>query len=81
MTTEATEQRLHELLDSLGYEATDYVSETGVIWRNLAAMRHLVVPNAADGWYPSWMLDDLVERARRVGDQAAADAIRLIRGD
>ncbi len=70
-----TEANVHNKLHEIGYEPTEHVTKTGRFWRHRNAKLHLLVPNSAEGFYPDWLLDELAQRARAIGDQAGAETI------
>jgi hypothetical protein len=75
-----TEEQLHAKLTEAGFEKTPFVTETASIWIHAEKKRHLTVPNSSDGFYPSWMLDQLLVQARTVGDDALVNAIAEVNG-
>lgn len=75
-----TELQLQDKLTEAGFKQTQFVTSTGKIWVHMEKKRHLTVPNSFDGFYPSWMLDQLLVQARTVGDDALVSAISEING-
>src|SRR5580704_19469400 len=75
-----SEDQVHERLTDLGYKPTSNTMATGRFWKNQEHGRHLLVPNSDHGTYPSWLIEDLIHNAVRVGDEAVAIAVRGIKG-
>jgi hypothetical protein len=73
-----TEEQVKAKLREVGYEPTDHVSATGRFWKHKDANRHLMVPISADGYYPDWLLDEVVQRARAIGDEICATGVAAI---
>jgi predicted TIM-barrel fold metal-dependent hydrolase len=75
-----TEQQLHEKLAEAGFSKTLYGTDTASIWVHVDKKRHLTVPHSKDGFYPSWMLDQLKVQARILGDDALVNTIAEVNG-
>jgi hypothetical protein len=73
-----TETQVHQTLNECDYAPTNTVTETGRYWKHKKVRRHLLVPFSNGGFYPDWMLQDLVQRARAIYDEECATAIESI---
>jgi hypothetical protein len=72
-----TEAQVTTKLKEFGYSPTDSVTATARFWRHKERKRHLMVPNSADGYYPDWLLHEVVARARLIGDDGMRQRHRV----
>jgi hypothetical protein len=75
-----SEQQVVERLRGLDYEATEQRTQTGVFWQSKTTGKHLLVPHASHGTYPSWMLDEIVVNCQLLGDEKAAREVSQLSG-
>jgi hypothetical protein len=61
-----SEKDLHDLLLERGFEQTDETTNTGRFWKNKASGLHVLVPSSVQGFYPSWLLEDLEEHVGKL---------------
>ena len=71
MTSLATEKQLLDELTKAGFDKTQFITETGSVWVHRGKKHHLIVPNSHDGFYPSWLLAELVAAAESFQDGTA----------
>lgn len=57
-----TEADVHAALADRGFIRTDTRTKTGYFWAHAASDQHIQVPDSLDGFYPDWMLYDLMSR-------------------
>jgi hypothetical protein len=73
-----TEAQVTTKLKEFGYSPTDSMTATARFWRHNQRKRHLMVPFSADGFYPDWLLEEVAHRARAIGDDECAEAVKSI---
>ncbi len=57
---------LHAALSERGFTPTPTRSRTGVFWRYSPSHQHIQVPDSLEGFYPDWMLYDLMSRISEI---------------
>lgn len=57
----ASEAEVEARLRALGFEPTTWTTDTGTFWRSKSTGKHILVPFSVQGFYPNWLLGDLVE--------------------
>ena len=62
----ATEAELWKHLTTRGFVKTDERTETGVFWKHEKSGKHMIVPNSEQGFYPTWLTEDMWGVARRI---------------
>lgn len=55
-----TEKQVQALLRQAGFEPTEHRTATGVYWKSAETGKHVQVPDSVEGFYPDWLLADLV---------------------
>jgi hypothetical protein len=70
-----TAVQIENRLEEAGFKKTTFRTDTSTIWVHVEKQRHLTVPNPIDGFYPSWLLEQLIVHARSIGDDALVDSI------
>lgn len=55
-------REVYASLKSQGFERTTHKTATGTFWKHAATGKHLLVPKSVQGFYPDWLLEDLLER-------------------
>lgn len=61
-----TEKQVQALLRKAGFEPTENHTATGTYWRCAETGKHVQVPFSVEGYYPDWLLADLVGIIGRV---------------
>jgi len=56
----ATVGDVEDALLGKGFEPTEHYTATGRYWKHSGTGRHLLIPQSVQGYYPDWMLQDLV---------------------
>jgi len=51
---------LENILSTRGFQKTTETTETGTFWQDTVTKRHLLVPFDYEGYYPDWILGDLL---------------------
>jgi hypothetical protein len=69
-----TEADVHDALSDRGFRPTDTRTATGRFWVHAGSHEHIQVPDSLDGFYPDWMLYDLMSR---IGEILPSTADRL----
>jgi len=72
-----TEDDVYAALDERGFEVTIHTTETGTYWKNPMSGRHLLVPRSVEGFYPDWMLYDLLSH---IGEIVPRTTLKVRRG-
>lgn len=57
-----TEGDLEQVLRDRGFRPTTFKTATGRYWCDAQGLRHVLVPDSLDGYYPDWMLYELEAR-------------------
>ena len=57
-----TEADVHTALSDRGFKPTDVRTNTGRFWVHASSEQHIQVPDSLEGYYPDWMLWDLMAR-------------------
>ena len=58
-----SEAELREVLGAQGLSETDERTKTGTFWVHEETRQHLLVPFSVQGFYPDWLLGELLDRA------------------
>ena len=61
-----TEDDVQQALRERGFVPTDATTATGRYWRHKFLQQHVLVPKSLDGFYPDWMLYDLMSRVGEI---------------
>ncbi len=56
----ATKQEVENVLRERDFDPTTLTTATGRFWRHKVTSRHVLVPDSIDGYYPDWLLYDLM---------------------
>ena len=72
-----TEAEVRNALSERGFKSTGVRSATGTFWAHAESDQHIQVPDPLEGFYPDWMLYDLMSR---VGEIVPSDDLRTYPG-
>lgn len=61
-----SKEQLEAWLKGLGYEPTEETTKTGRFWKNKTTGKHLQVPYDVQGFYPSWLLQEMELEAWKI---------------
>jgi len=55
-----SKNELEGILAARGFHKTNETTDTGTFWQDSVTKRHLLVPFDYEGYYPDWILGDLL---------------------
>lgn len=61
-------EEVEEALREKGFEKTSETTETGTFWRHARTSRIVQLPYSVQGFYPSWLLEDIEERIGKLNN-------------
>jgi hypothetical protein len=55
-----SKDELEAILETRGFQKTEETTATGTYWQDSVTKRHLLVPFPYEGYYPDWILRDML---------------------
>jgi hypothetical protein len=55
-----SKDELEAILVTRGFQKTEEITATGTYWQDSVTKRHLLVPFPYEGYYPDWILRDML---------------------